>query len=75
MGKIPAKAGKKLETNVLKNPTRALDITENSARAAGNRNPKAALSILPEVNNLYHTRKGFTLANLYKFCYINGPQM
>ena len=59
LGRLSAKAGKELATNVLKNPGRALDITANIATAAASRNPKAALSSLPEVNIVYHTGKGF----------------
>ena len=58
LGKFSAKAGKKLATNVLNNPGRALDITAIIATAAASRNPKGALSTLPEVNNFYHTGKG-----------------
>ena len=61
LGKIPAKAGKKLATNVLKNPSRALEITSNIATAAATKSPKAALSTLPEVINFYHTGKGLYL--------------
>ena len=58
LGKISAKAGKKLASNVLKNPGRALEITSNIATAAATKSPKAALSSLPEVINFYHTGKG-----------------
>ena len=61
LGKISAKAGKKLATNVLKNPGRALEITPNIATAAATKSPKAALSTLPEVINFYHTGKGLYL--------------
>ena len=61
LGKISAKAGKKLATNVLKNPGRALEITSNIATAAASKSPKAALSSLPEVINFYHTGKGLYL--------------
>ena len=60
--KISAKAGKKLATNALKNPARFLEIGANVATAAASRNPKAALSTLPEVINFYHTGKGLYLA-------------
>ena len=40
LGKLSAKAGKKLATNVLKNPGRALEIGANVATAAASRNPK-----------------------------------
>ena len=58
VGKISAKAGKKLATNVLKNPGRALENTSNIATAAATKSPKAASSSLPEVFNFYHTGKG-----------------
>ena len=61
LGKISAKAGKKLATNVLKKPGRALEITSNIATAAATRSPKAALSTLPEVINFYHTGRGVYL--------------
>ena len=60
LGKI-SKAGKKLATNVLKNPGRALEIGANIATAAATKSPKAALSTLPEVINFYHTGKGLYL--------------
>ena len=56
-GEISAKAGKKLAKNVLSNPGRALDLTAKIATAATTKNPKAALSTLPEVINFYHTGK------------------
>ena len=61
LGRISAKAGKKLATNVLKNPGRALEITSNIATAAATKSPKAALSSLLEVINFYHTSKGLYL--------------
>ena len=61
LGKISAKAGKKLANNVLKNPRRALEITSNIATAAATKSPKAALSTLPEVINFYNTGKGLYL--------------
>ena len=61
LGKISAKAGKNLATNALKNPARFLKIGANVATAAASRNPKAALSTLPEVINFYHTGKGLYL--------------
>ena len=41
-GRVSAKAGKKLATNVLKNPGRALEIGANIATAAATKSPKAA---------------------------------
>ena len=61
LGKISAEAGQKLAKNVLSNPARALEITSNIATAAASKNPKAALSTLPEVINFYHTGKGVYL--------------
>ena len=61
LGKISAKAGKKLATNVIKNPGRALEITSNISTAAATKSPKAALSTLPEVINFYHTGKDLYL--------------
>ena len=61
LGKISAKAGKKLAKNVLSNPGRALDLTAKIVTAAATKSPKAALSTLPEVINFYHTGKGLYL--------------
>ena len=40
LGKISSKAGKKLATNVLKNPSRALDLTAKIATAAATKSQK-----------------------------------
>ena len=64
LGKISAKAGKKLAKNVLSNPGRALDLTAKIATAAATKSPKAALSTLPEVINFYHTGKGLYLGKI-----------
>ena len=61
LGKVSSKAAKKLARNALKNRSRFLEIGANVAAAAASRNPKAALSILPEVINFYHTGKGLYL--------------
>ena len=61
LGKISAKAGKKLAKNVLSNPGRALDLTAKTASAAASRNPQAALSTLPEVIKFYHEGQGLYL--------------
>ena len=61
LGKISAKAGKKLATNALKNPARAIEIGANVTTAAASRNPKAALSTLPEVIKFYHEGRGLYL--------------
>ena len=61
LGKISARAVKKLAKNVLSKPGRALDLTAKIATAAATKSPKAALSTLPEVINFYHTGKGLYL--------------
>ena len=61
LGKVSSRAAKKLATNALKNPGRFLEIGANVATEAATRNPKAALSTLPEVINFYHTGKGLYL--------------
>ena len=61
LGKISAKAGKKLAKKVLSNPGRALDLTAKIATAAATKYPEAALSTLAEVINFYHTGKGLYL--------------
>ena len=61
LGKLSAKAGKKLATNVLKNPGRALEVGANVATAAASRNPKNVLSTLPEVIKFYHEGQGLYL--------------
>ena len=58
LGKISAKAGKKLAKNVLSNPGRALDLTAKIATVAASRNSKQALSTLPELITFYNTGKG-----------------
>ena len=64
LGKTSAKASKKLATNALKNPASFFEIGANVATEAASRNPKAALSIVPEVINFYHTGKGLYLPRL-----------
>ena len=61
LGKISAKAGKKLAKNVISNPGRALDLTAKIDTAAATNSPKAALSTLPELINFYHIGKGLYL--------------
>ena len=61
LGKVSSRAAKKLATNALKNPARFLEIGANVATVAVSKNPKAALSALPEVINFYHTGKGLYL--------------
>ena len=64
LGKSSVKVGKKLAKNVLKNPSRALDITRNIATAAASRSLKNVLSTLPELINFYHNGKGLYLGKL-----------
>ena len=49
--------------NVLKDPSRALDITANVFTAAASRNPKNVMSTLPELMTFYNTGKGLYLGN------------
>ena len=58
LGKVSSKAAKKLAKNALKNPSRFLEIGANIATAAATKNPKAALTTLPEVIKFYHEGKG-----------------
>ena len=60
-GNISAKASKKSATNVSKNPARAPQIVATVATAAASRQPKAALSTLPEWIKLYHEGRGLYL--------------
>ena len=61
LGKKGPNVSKKMAKNVLKNPSRALNITANIATAAGSRNPKNVMSTLPELRTFYNTRKGLYL--------------
>ena len=61
LGKIGLNVSKKMAKNVLKNPGRALEIGANVGSAFASRNPKAALTSMPEVINFYHTGKGLYL--------------
>ena len=47
--------------NVLKNPSRALDVTANFATAAASRNPKTVMKSLPELITFSNTEKGLYL--------------
>ena len=61
LGKKGTNISKKMAKNVLKNPSRALDITANIATAAASRNPKNVMSTLPEMISFYNTGKGLYL--------------
>ena len=67
LGKVSSRAAKNVATNALKNPARFLEIGANVATAAVSKNPKAALSTLPEVITLYHTGKGLYLDKFVEF--------
>ena len=75
MGKISAKAGEKLATSISKTPGRTLEFTSNIASAGATKNPEAALSSLPEMNNFYHTGKGVYLEKLVGFYAIYMEQI
>ena len=62
-GRISAKVGRKLVTNVLGNRGRALEIRANIGSAAVSKTPEAALSTIPDVRFFYHTGKGIYLGN------------
>ena len=61
LGKKGLNVSKKMAKNVLKNPSRALDITTNIATAAASRNPKNVMSTLPELITFHNTGKGLYL--------------
>ena len=61
LGKKGLNVSKKMAKNLLKNPSRALDITANIATAAASRNPKNKMSTLPELITFYNTGKGLYL--------------
>ena len=61
LGKVFSRAAKNKARNALKNPSRFLEIGANVTTATASRNPKAALSTLPEVINFYHTGQGLFL--------------
>ena len=65
--RISAEPGKTLATNVLENPDRAMEISSNIATAAATKDPKAALSSLPEAMHFYHTGKGLYLRKFVWF--------
>ena len=75
LGKKGLNVSKKMAKNVLKNPSRALDITANIATAAASRNPKNVMKSLPELITFYNTGKGLYLLDFPNLCYINGPKM
>ena len=64
LGKRGLNVSKKMAKNVLKNPSRALDITANFATAAASRNPKNVMKSLPELITFYKTGKGLYLGKI-----------
>ena len=62
LGKKGLNVSKKMTTNVLSNPGRALDLTAKIATATASRNFKQALSTLPELITFYNTGKGLYLS-------------
>ena len=71
-GKKTLNVSQKMAKSVLKNPSRALDITANTATAAVSRNPKNVMSTLSELITLYNTGRGLYLGKfvqimLYKW--------
>ena len=75
LGKVSDRAGKKLATNVSRKPGRALEITSNIVTMSQLKTLKQLYQHYPKCSNFITPEKGFTLGNLYKVCYINGPQM
>ena len=61
LGKKRLIVTKKISKSVLKNPSRALEITANIAKAAASRNPKNVMSTLPDGITFYNTGKGLCL--------------
>ena len=61
LGEKGLNVSKKMAKKVLKNPSRALDITSNIATAAASRNPKNVMSTLRELITFYNTGKGLYL--------------
>ena len=74
LGKLSAKAGIKVATNVLKNPGRALENGANVATAAASKNPKNVLSTLPEVINFYHKGQGVHFGKFIKILLYKWKQ-
>ena len=61
---------KKIATNVLESPERALEITSNIATAAESRNRKYVLSTSPEMMSFYYTGKGLHVGKFVRFYFI-----
>ena len=67
LGKKGLNVSKKMAKKVLKNPSRALDITANIATAAASINPKNVMKSLPELITFYNTVKGLYLPRFSYF--------
>ena len=61
LGKKGFNVSKKMAKNLLNNPSRALDITANTATAAASKSPKNVIKSLPELITFYITGKRFYL--------------
>ena len=59
LGKKTPNVSEKIATNVLENPSRAVDNTANIANAVASRNSKNVMSTLPGLITFYKTGKSF----------------
>ena len=64
LGKNGLNVSKKMAKNVLKNASRALDITANTPTAATSRNHRNVLKTLPEIIIFYRSGSGFYLGKI-----------
>ena len=64
LGKRGLNLSTKMARNVLSNPSQALDITADIAKAAASRNPKNVMKALPELIAFYNTGKGLYLGKV-----------
>ena len=72
LGKKGLNKSKNMAENLLKNPSRALDISANIATAAASRNPINVMSTLPDLITFYNTGRSqylpqFDQIMLYKW--------
>ena len=74
LGKKVLNISKSMAKNVLKKPSRALEICAYVATAAASRIPKNVLSTLSEVIKFYHKGRGVNLGKT-QLCYKKGPKM
>ena len=66
---------KKMAKNVLKNPSRALDITTNIATSAAIRNPRHVMKSPAEPISFITQVSDCTEVNLFQLWYIYGAKM